>query len=78
MARSLSTFQLQLRRFRKNRLAMVSVAVLALIVLMCFAGPLAFPFTGEDADFDYIDAPIDFASPHFLAPTTLAVTCWCG
>ena len=64
MARSLSTFQLQVRRFARNRLAMVSVGVLALIVVMCFAGPLAFPFTGEDADFDYIGAPVDLTSPH--------------
>ena len=64
MARSLSTFQMQLRRFAGNRLAMVSVLVLALIVLGCFAGPLAFPFTGEDADFDYIAAPVDLGSPH--------------
>ena len=64
MARSLSTFQLQLRRFARNRLAMVSVLVLALIVLGCFAGPLAFPFTGEDADFDFIAAPIDLFSAH--------------
>ena len=64
MARSLSTFQLQLRRFARNRLAMVSLVVLALIVLGCFAGPLAFPFTGEDADFDFIAAPIDLFSAH--------------
>lgn len=62
--RHLSTFQLQLRRFRANRLAMISVGVLALIVALCFLGPYAFPFTGEDADFDYISAPIDLTSPH--------------
>lgn len=65
-ARSLSTFRLQLRRFRANRLAMLSVAVLALIVLACFLGPYAFPFTGQDADFDYIAAPVDFSSPHLF------------
>lgn len=63
-ARSLSTLQLQLRRFRANRMAMASVAVLALVVLACFLGPFAFPFTGEDADFDNIAAPIDFFSAH--------------
>ncbi|MGB8813706.1 MAG: ABC transporter permease subunit [Paracoccaceae bacterium] len=55
---------LQFRRFRQNRLAMLSIWVLALIILACFLGPYAFPFTGEDADFDYIAAPIDLASPH--------------
>ena len=64
--RSLSTFQLQLRRFAANRMAMLSVVVLALIVLACFFGPYLFPFSGEDADFDYIGAPIDFASPHLF------------
>lgn len=62
--RSLSTFQLQLRRFAANRMAMVSVVVLALIVLACFFGPYAFPFTGEDADFENISAPMDLFSAH--------------
>lgn len=56
----------QLDRFRRNRLAVASVVVLVLIVLACFLGPMAFPFTGEDADFDYISAPIDFSSPHLF------------
>ena len=60
----LSPLALQFRRFRANRLAMVSVALLTLIVLACFFGPYAFPFSGEDADFDYISAPIDLLSPH--------------
>lgn len=64
--RSLSTFQLQTRRFAENRLAMISVAVLTLIALACFFGPFAFPFTGEDADFDFIAAPVDFTSPHLF------------
>jgi len=64
--RPLSTFQLQLRRFAQNRLAMLSVFVLLLIVLACFLGPYAFPFDGEEADFDYIGAPIDFSSPHLF------------
>ncbi len=66
MAENLSTFQLQLRRFAANRLAMVSLAVLAAIALACFVGPFAFPFTGEDADFDYISAPVDFGSAHWF------------
>ncbi len=64
--RPLSSLQLQLRRFRQNRLAMLSILVLLLIVLGCFFGPYAFPFTGEDADFDYIAAPIDFGSVHLF------------
>jgi oligopeptide transport system permease protein len=61
-----STLQLQFRRFRANRLAMASVFVLLAIVLLCFLGPYAFPFTGEDADFSYISAPVDFTSPHIF------------
>jgi oligopeptide transport system permease protein len=64
--RSASTLQLQFRRFRANRLAMVSMVVLALIVLACFFGPYAFPFTGEDADFDFISAPALFQWPHLF------------
>ena len=64
--RHLSTTQLQFRRFAKNRLAMASVFVLLAIVLICFLGPYAFPFTGEDADFDYISAPAEFIWPHLF------------
>lgn len=61
-----STLQLQLRRFRKNRLAMASVWVLGFIVALCFLGPYAFPFTGEDADFDNISAPVNLFSIHLF------------
>ncbi len=76
--RGVSTLQLQFRRFRKNRLAMMSVAVLALIVLGCFLGPYAFPFTGEDADFDNISAPASSSGRIFSAPTISGATFWCG
>jgi oligopeptide transport system permease protein len=64
--RGTSNFQLQMRRFRQNRLAMTSVVVLALIVATCFLGPYAFPFTGEDADFDFISAPAQLQWPHLF------------
>ncbi len=64
--RHLSAAQLQFRRFRQNHLAMAGIAVLLLIVAFCFAGPYAFPFTGEDADFDAISAPVDFSSAHLF------------
>lgn len=66
LSRPQSTLSLQFQRFRANRMAMVSVVVLTLIVLMCFLGPYAFPFTGEDADFDNIGAPIDLTSIHLF------------
>ena len=59
-----STLSLQFRRFRGNRMAMGSVWVLLGIVAACFAGPYAFPFTGEDADFDNIGAGVDLFSAH--------------
>lgn len=65
-APGISTLRLQARRFRRNRLAMASVVVLGLIVTLCFLGPLAFPFTGEDADFDNIAAPATFRWPHLF------------
>lgn len=63
---SASTLRLQFRRFRKNHLAMASVWILALIVVACFFGPYAFPFTGEDADFDFISAPAHLQWPHLF------------
>jgi oligopeptide transport system permease protein len=62
--RGVSTLGLQFRRFRRNRLAMLSIWVLAVVVALCFLGPLAFPFTGEDADFDNISAPVNLFSIH--------------
>jgi oligopeptide transport system permease protein len=61
-----STLAQQFRRFRANRLAMASVFVLALIAIACFFGPYAFPFTGEDADFDFISAPAELKWPHLF------------
>ena len=62
MARS--PFRLALARFLKNRMAVACTILLVLIVALCFLGPLFFPFTGEDSDFDNISAPIDLFSAH--------------
>lgn len=59
-----STLSLQAARFAGNRLAAVSVYVLLAIVALCFLGPHAFPFTGQDADFDNISAPMNLWSAH--------------
>lgn len=61
-----STLRLQVARFAANRMAMLSVWVLLAIIVLCFAGPLAFPFTGEDADFDMIAAPAGLTWPHLF------------
>ncbi len=60
----LSPFRASWRRFSRNRLAVGSMAILILIVLLCFAGPLVFPFGPEDADFDNISAPVNLFSIH--------------
>jgi oligopeptide transport system permease protein len=59
-----SPFKASWRRFSRNKLAVGSMIILALITLACFAGPLLFPFGPEEADFDNIAAPIDLFSPH--------------
>ena len=59
-----SAASVQFSRFRANRMAMISVWLLALIVALCFLGPFAFPFTAEDADFDNISAGVDLFSIH--------------
>lgn len=64
VAVGLSPFRASWRRFCRNKLAVGSMVILALIVVACFAGPLVFPFGAEDADFDNISAPIDLFSMH--------------
>jgi oligopeptide transport system permease protein len=59
-----SPFKASWRRFSRNKLAVASMVIVALITLACFAGPLFFPFGSEDADFDNIAAPIDLFSLH--------------
>ena len=61
-----SELSIKMRRFRQNRLAMASVVVLAFIVFACFFGPMFFPFTGEDANFDAINQGVDFTSIHLF------------
>src|SRR5688572_23455237 len=55
----LSPFKASARRFANNHLAVVSCFVLAFIVLACYVAPFFFPFTGEEADFENISAPVD-------------------
>ncbi len=64
LARGLSPFRASLRRFSQNHLAVASCLVLTLITAACFIGPFLFPFTGEDADFENLSAPIALLSIH--------------
>lgn len=60
----LSPLKASWRRYSRNKLAVGSMFVLLLIALASFAGPLLFPYTSEDADFDNIAAPINLLSIH--------------
>jgi oligopeptide transport system permease protein len=52
------------RRYSRNKLAVGSMVILALVVLACFVGPLLFPYGPEEADFENVAAPIDLLSAH--------------
>ena len=52
------------RRFSRNKLAVGSMVILAAIAIACFAGPLLFPYSPQDADFENISAPMDLFSVH--------------
>ncbi|MGD9741998.1 MAG: ABC transporter permease [Dongiaceae bacterium] len=66
-----SQLQDAMRRFRANPLAVVSLIVLIAIVLACFLGPYFLPFGPDDADFELISSPPDFASGHYFGTDEL-------
>jgi oligopeptide transport system permease protein len=59
-----SPFKASWRRFSRNKLAVGSMVILALITIGCFAGPLLFPYGPQDADFENISAPMNLFSVH--------------
>ncbi len=63
-AAGLSPARASWRRFSRNRLALGSLVILALIVIVCFFGPLVVPYGVNDADFDNVQAPVDLFSRH--------------
>lgn len=66
-----SPLRASLRRFSANRLAVASLIVLSLIALACYIAPLFYPFGPDDADFENLSAPIDFASIHLFGTDDL-------
>jgi len=60
----LSPLKASWRRYSRNKLAVGSMMIVILIALACFAGPLLFPFSSEDADFENISAPVNLFSIH--------------
>lgn len=63
-ALAVSPARAALRRFRRNGLAVVSTFLLLLICLACFVVPWVLPFSGADADFANLSAPMDLFSAH--------------
>ncbi len=59
-----SPFMASWRRFSRNKLAVGSMVILALIAIACFVGPLFYPYAPDEADFDNISAPMDLMSAH--------------
>jgi len=60
----LSPFKASWRRFSRNKLAVGSLIILALIIVACYGGPWLFPYGPEDADFENISAPVNLFSLH--------------
>jgi len=54
------------RRLKANRAAMVSMVILALITIACFAGPLLVPFELDEVFWDYIMSPPSLESGHLF------------
>lgn len=53
------------RRFLRNKAALVSLAVLALIALVCTVGPWVLPHAFDSADWDSMSAPPSWANGHY-------------
>lgn len=70
------------RRFLRNRAALVSLGVLALICLACVVGPWVLPHAFDSADWELMSAAPTFANSHFWgtddAGRDLLVRCLIG
>lgn len=70
------------RRFLRNRAAIVSLAVLALICLACVIGPWVLPHSFDSADWDLMSAAPTLANSHYWgtddAGRDLLVRCLIG
>ncbi|EWY39258.1 peptide ABC transporter permease [Skermanella stibiiresistens SB22] len=58
------------RRLMRNKAAVTALAVLALVVLACFAGPALIPFDLDEIFWDAIMAPPDLAAGHYFGTDT--------
>ena len=58
-------------RFLRNRAALVSLAVLTVIVALCLAGPLLSPYTFDDPDFNAMHQAPDASLSHWFGTDNL-------
>jgi len=59
------------RRFAKNRAALVSCVILALIIVACFIGPWLLPYRFDDTDWLSISLPPSLANMHWFGTDEL-------
>lgn len=69
--RSRTPFELAARRFVRNRAALASLAVLALIALACFIGPLLLPNDPAASDWSSISLAPTLANAHWFGTDEL-------
>mgnify|MGYP000893393788 FL=1 len=53
------------RRFLRNKAALISLGVLALIALVCIIGPWVLPHAFDSTDWDAMSAPPNFQNGHY-------------
>ncbi len=53
-------------RFVRNKAALLSLCILALIVVICMLGPYVLPHAFDDADWDAMSLPPSLKNAHFL------------
>ena len=61
-----SLWQDALARLKRNRAAVVSIVILAVIALLAVFAPLLSPYPFDEVDFDAIRVPPDFAQAHWF------------
>jgi len=64
-----SPWRIALRRFMKNRLALIGLIILVLMFLLCFIGPIFSPYTLNETDVTNKNSPPD--STHWLGTDKL-------
>jgi oligopeptide transport system permease protein len=58
-------------RMLRNRAAVAGMIVMALIVLVCVAGPWVIPFNAVDPDFESVSVPPSLSTGHFFGTDEL-------